>query len=214
MSALITRYLLYVGLILSSWQVHALDAPTFFDRATSAERYRAWIARFEHDLLAYQQALSLSPGINDDQIEAIFAASIVPHSRAIANVKDIFGRHRPAYSASGGIVFSGIPVILLEFLKKSYPAGYGGSFQEPAGSAFTNGLSVWYMHIQVGGPLDDTYFSSSKHFDFYELPPYGVLKRRAFPFLLFEDDGQMLRWGGIGQEYWNAVEITHGIQFH
>lgn len=213
MSHSLLRWLFYAGLALAPIFVLAQAAAPEFDRAAAAERYRAWEARFEQDLRKYAEESADNKAMTDKDIERIFAASVVPDSRAITNIRALFGDNKPAYTVSGEIVFSGGQTLLLKLLRQSYPAGQGGIFPEAADSPFPAKLSVWYMHIQGGELLESNYFSSPRHFNPYHLPANGVLERDAYPFLMFEERGDSLRWGGIGREYWGALTTLWNVQF-
>lgn len=202
-----------VALLLQMVCLPAL-AEASFDRAKQGERYRAWLAQFETDLKIYRAALADGKAQSADDVADIFRRSVVPGSRAHNNAQQIFGSQRPDYSTSGEIVFVGEARVLLNLLHRSVPAGYGGVFPEAAGSAFPSGLSVWYMHVDGGDELEQDYFASPKYFEPYRLPPHGVLVRKAYPFLLFEDAPDRLRLGGFSAEYWRILEIVWNIQFH
>ncbi len=202
-----------VAVLLQTVCVSAL-AQASFDRARQGERYRAWLAQFETDLRIYRAALAKGQAQSADEVAEIFKRSVVPGSRAHNNVQQMFGSQRPDYSTSGEIVFIGEGRLLLNLLHKSIPAGDGGAFPEAAGSAFPTGLSVWYMHVDAGDELEEDYFASPEYFEPYRLPPHGVLARKAYPFLLFEDGPDRLRLGGFSAEYWRILEIVWNSQFH
>lgn len=201
-----------VALLLQMASLPAL-AQTSFDRAKQGERYRAWLAQFETDLKAYRIALAQGKAQSAEEVADIFRRSIVPGSRAHNNAHQIFGSQRSDYSSSGEIVFVGQGRVLLNLLHESLPAGYGGAFPEAVDSPFPAGLAVWYMHVGAGDELEEEYFASPKYFEPYRLPPYGVLMRKAYPFLLFEDNSERLRLGGFGVEYWRILEIVWNKQF-
>lgn len=185
-----------------------------FDRAREGERYRTWLAQFESDLKIYRAAQANGKEQNAGKVADIFKRSLVPGSHALNIVRDTFGSQRPDYASSGEIVFAGEAPVLLNLLRNSVPAGYGGAFAEPAGSAFPSGLSVWYMHVDAAEEREQDYFASPRYFTPYRLPPYGVLARKAYPFLLFEDGPGRLRLGGVSAEYWGLFEIIWDSQFH
>lgn len=189
----------------------AEEKPQEFNRAASAAKYRDWLKQFDNDLAHYFNERN-SRELNDADIAHFFCNSVVPNSRAMANLKDLFLSGKPRATVSGEIVFVGPQRVLQRMLNSSIPAGYGGRFPEPTGSKFAAGMAVWYMHIQGGDALE-RYFDSPSNFDHYHLPPNGVLERRAYPFLLFEEEGRQIRWGGIGQEFWGAVESMYSTQF-
>jgi len=97
--------------------------------------------------------------------------------------------------------------------ENSVPAGYGGLFPEAPGSHFpSDRFSVWYMHIG-GSEVLQAYFDDKAQFPNYQLPPEGMLKRHAYPFLLFEDAGYALRLAGIGAEWMGAAVYLHRKQY-
>lgn len=184
-----------------------------FDRAKQGQRYRAWLAQFENDVRHYRSEIAKGGAQTDEEVARIFAHSVVPGSRAITNVREVFGSGGPDYSRGGEIVFVGPAPVVLQTLRVSVPAGAGGTFPESKESRFPRDLSVWYMHIDSSEDSQSRYFESREVFDPYHLPPTGKLERHAYPFLLFEDRGDALRFGGFSAEYWGLVQYLLQLQY-
>lgn len=186
-----------LGLMLS---VGSAFAQATFDRAAQAVRYRAWLAQFEQDAQQYKEELQEGTASTDEDVARIFKRTVVPGSRGILNVRTLFGG-----ITNGQISYGEVGRTALYFLNASVPAGYGGAFPE-TDSKYTKGASVWYMHIDYNYLLQEDYFENPAIFDQYQLPPNGVLKRKAYPFLMFDDREQELKFSGFSQEYWGAVQ--------
>lgn len=185
-----------------------------FEAERTTLRYRNWLSRFQRDLVELGADLAVKPGVSDDRVGIICKSSIVPHSRAalmisewLAEVADKRDDHR------GARRYVGLDSVVMLLLEDSVPAGFGGLFPETSESRFpSNRFSVWYMHI--GGPEAlQAYFDDKAQFPNYQLPPNGTLKRHAYPFLLFEDAGNMLRLAGIGAEWMGAAVYLHRKQY-
>ena len=183
------------------------------DRAKQGQRYRVWLAQFENDVRHYRSEIAKGGASTDEEIARIFARSVVPDSRAINNVRDVFGSGGPDYSRGGEIVFVGPAPVLLRTLRASVPAGAGGTFPESTQSHFPRDLSVWYMHIDGSEDSQSRYFEAHEVFNPYRLPPPGKLERHAYPFLLFEDHDDALRFGGFSAEYWGLVQYLLQLQY-
>ena len=185
-----------------------------FDRVKEGERYRQWYAQFQKDIEALREHVPSGQPISNAEVERWCANSLVPGSRAIDNVRGWVSGGGGVSAAGGGIVIVGPTRIVISLLESSMPAGQGGWYPEKEGSPFPDKtLRVWYMHIP-GTSILQTYFDEKSNFDPYRLPPDGVLERKAYPFLLFEDKGGRLRFGGVSQEWFGAVQYLHNIQFH
>jgi hypothetical protein len=185
-----------------------------FDRVAAGERYRRWHDAFRADVRRVIGLVPRDEEITAEHVEKICERSVVPGSRTPENFAVWLNQQRqqdrfPRTSASR-LGFLRVVDLMLE---DSIPAGQGGLFPEPAGSAFPDKtLTVWYMHVH-GGELLDSYFANPERFKPYRLPPEGTLARKAFPFLLFEDSGSSLRLGGFSAEWMGAVERMYSIQF-
>lgn len=193
-----------LGLMLSAGSAFAQAT---FDRAAQAERYRVWLAQFERDAQQYREELKKGTASTDADVARIFKKSIVPGSRGILNVRTLFGG-----VTNGEISYGEVGRTALYFLNASVPAGYGGVFPE-TDSRYAKGASVWYMHIDYNYLLQKDYFENPDVFDRYQLPPNGVLKRKAYPFLMFDDREPELKFSGFSNEYWGAVQYlwnSHG----
>lgn len=177
-----------------------------FEVDSALLRYRSWLAQFESDLARLSKNLNESADLSAEQIAIVCTRSVAPDSRAAAMVKewltDIADQRRSGHGANR---YAGVGAIAMLLLKDSVPAGYGGQFQEAPESHFpSNRFSVWYMHI-TGPEALQAYFDDKAQFPSYKLPPNGMLKRHAYPFLLFEDTGSALRLAGIGSEWMGAA---------
>ncbi len=188
------------------------QAQSGFDRVKQGERYRAWLTQFEADLQQYRQRLARGGAQSTDEVAAIFHRTLVPDSRAVRNVQQIFGTGEPDYSRGGEIIFVGAAPLLLGQLRRSLPAGAGGDYPEEAQSPFPPGLSVWYMHIDSSDAIDDRCFGPGV-FDTYHLPPSGTFERKAYPFLVFEDRRPALRLGGISAEFVAVLQCVDQTQY-
>lgn len=185
-----------------------------FDRVKEGERYRQWYAQLQKDIESLLAHVPSGAPLTNEDIERWCANSLVPGSRAIHNLRDWLSGGAGISRAGGGIAIVGPTTILISLLESSIPAGQGGLFPEKEGSGFPDKtLTVWYMHIP-GNSVLQPYFDDARNFKPYRLPAEGVLERNAFPFLLFEDKGGRLRFGGVSQEWFGAVQYLHGIQLH
>ena len=178
------------------------------------ERYRHWLAQLHADLAQLAAQTKGAVGISHDSIEKFCSKSIVPHSRGAHLFSELLtgaaGR-RSERGARGR--YAGTETVTLHLLDVSVPAGYGGTFPEAAGSKFpSNRFSVWYMHLGAGDMLE-LYFKDKSLFSAYALPPDGQLRRKAFPFLLFETTGSTLRLAGAGNEWFDAVNYLIQKQY-
>ena len=204
--------------LLAGWLFCALlicAAPAWaFDRVKEGERYRQWYAQLQKDIETLREQVPSGKPLSNEDVERWCANSLVPGSRAIENLRSWLSSGSGVSAAGGGIVIVGPTAIIMSLLESSIPAGQGGLFPEKEGSAFPDkALTVWYMHIS-GGSILQPYFADGRSFKPYRLPPPGVLERDAYPFLLFEDRGGRLRFGGVSQEWFGAVQYLHSIQFH
>lgn len=186
-----------------------------FDRASEGQRYRRWLADFQRDVRRLATEVTADTALTLEHVHRCCASTVVPHSRAASNVLEWVGSSRPTRRSGsyGEIAWAGPLQLVLRVLSLSVPAGNGGLYPEPAGSDLPDrALSVWYMHINGGEDLQ-RYFDHPKSFAPYHLPPDGQLERKAYPFLLFEDQPTGLRWGGIGQEWFGAIQSLYDMQF-
>lgn len=213
MNGLLSRRQVLMTCILAALPGQAAWA---FDRVGAGERYRQWLKQLKSDLQAVTREVPADEPITVDHINKLCASSVVPDSRAAANFRDWLNESRKygERTVSGEIVFVGPLTIIMRLLESSIPAGQGGLYPEPAGSSFPDrALSVWYMHVHGGEHLQ-RYFDNSEVFKPYHLPPDGQLERGAYPFLMFEDKDQRLRFGGVGREWYGAVGWLYEMQFH
>ena len=185
---------------------HALDGAN--------ERYRQWLAQLHADLAQLTAQTKGAVSISHDHIEKFCSKSIVAHSRGAHFFSELLtgaAERRSERGARGR--YAGSEMVTLQLLDVSVPAGYGGLFPEAAGSRFpSNRYSVWYMHLGAGDMLEP-YFQDKALFSPYALPPDGQLRRKAFPFLLFETTGSTLRLGGAGNEWFGAVNYLIQKQY-
>lgn len=130
------------------------------DRFAGAnERYRRWLAQLRIDLESiFARGLS-EEEFTEALMEKFFAKSVVPNSRASGTLRAWLAedakqgadkRRRRRIPSFGSLA--------IELFGHCVPAGYGGLFPEPSGSAFSsNRAEVWYMHID-GGDMLQPYF--------------------------------------------------------
>ena len=178
------------------------------------ERYRQWLAQLHADLAQLAAQTKGAVGISQDQIENFCSKSIVPHSRGAHLFSELLTGAAERRSESGARVrYAGQEMVTLQLFDVSVPAGYGGLFPEAAGSKFpSNRFSVWYMHLDAGEMLEP-YFKDKSLFSPYALPPDGQLRRKSFPFLLFETIGSTLRLAGASDEWFGAVNYLIQKQY-
>ncbi len=186
-----------------------------FDRAAAGAAYEQWFEQFISDVGRLRNALIDKPDLTPDDVDKICAASIASHSRMSEFVLDLAQNSvRKGDVHSGGEIVSYGPLYILQrVLAESLPAGDGGVWLEPEANKFTaTDVRVLYVHIH-GGSLLAEYFNDSDNFSPYRLPPDGVLQRKAYPFLLFQNQQGRLRLAGLGQEYWGALNYLYSKQF-
>ncbi|CAB3650695.1 hypothetical protein LMG3458_00049 [Achromobacter deleyi] len=164
-----------------------------FDRAAELQRYRAWMQHFTQDLdtLAATRAALTGP-----QLDALFARSVVPGSRASAFIRQAFTRPAGDHAY---LPVHGAQNVVVAVLNSAIPAGEGGLYPETEPDLQGQDLTVWYLHVDVGN-MTNTYLESSGNFTPYRLPPAGKLERNAFPFVLMDTRGDTLRLGGVSRE--------------
>lgn len=178
-----------------------------FDRAAELQRYRAWMQRFTQDMgtLASRRA-----ALTESQLDALFARSVVPGSRASAFIRQAFtqpaGEH--AY-----LPVHGPRAVVMAVFNSAIPAGEGGPYPETDPSLQGLDLTVWYLHVDVGD-MTNTYLESPANFSPYRLPPAGKLERNAFPFVLMETRGDALRLGGVSRELAGLIiDLQHAAAY-
>ena len=186
---------------------HAAAAqPQPFDRQLENQRYQQWLDAFRQDL----QTLRQSPDPANADIDALFAKTLVPGSRATQVVKSLV--QAPGASTHGEIRFVGILRVFLGALSQSVVAGDGGVYPDTQDAYKSQTLRVRYMHVDGGGRLE-RYFNNPEIFNPYRLPDPGVFERNAYPFLLFEDSHGSLRLGGVSKEFWDLVKFMDALQY-
>ena len=164
-----------------------------FDRAAELQRYRAWMQRFTQDMDTL--AATRTP-LTDPQLDALFARSVVPGSRASAFIRQAFTRPAGDHAY---LPVHGAQTVVMAVLNSAIPAGQGGLYPETDASLQGPDLTVWYLHVDVGD-MTNTYLESPANFSPYRLPPAGKLERNAFPFVLMDTRGDTLRLGGVSRE--------------
>ncbi|MBB1592618.1 hypothetical protein [Achromobacter sp. UMC46] len=177
-----------------------------FDRELENQRYRQWLHDFRQDF----QKLRQSPGRADADVDALFANTLVPGSRASQLVKEV--ARAQGDSTHGEIRFVGIQRVFMAALANAVVAGDGGVYPETQAAFKQQTLRVRYMHVDGGGRLE-SYFNNPEVFKPYRLPDPGVLTRDAYPFLLFEDAQGKLRLGGVSKEFWDLVKHMDAQQY-
>lgn len=177
-----------------------------FDRQLENQRYQQWLDAFRQDL----QTLRQSPDPANADIDALFAKTLVPGSRATQVVKSLV--QAPGASTHGEIRFVGILRVFLGALSESVVAGDGGIYPDTQDAYKSQTLRVRYMHVDGGGRLE-RYFNNPEIFKPYRLPDPGAFERNAYPFLLFEDSHGTLRLGGVSKEFWDLVKFMDALQY-
>jgi hypothetical protein len=177
-----------------------------FDRQAENQRYQQWLRDFKQDLLRLRQ----SPDPTQADVDALFANTVVPGSRATGLVKELAAAKQG--STSGEIHFVGIQRVLLGALSDAVVAGDGGIYPDTQAAYQKDALRVRYMHVDGGGRLE-RHFSNPEVFKPYRLPAPGVFARDAYPFLLFEEHNGKLRLGGVSREFWDLVRFMDALQY-
>lgn len=177
-----------------------------FDLHAENIRYQQWLGEFRQDLLRLRQ----SPDARQADIDALFARTVVPGSRATALLERLAGANPGG--TSGEIHFVGIQRVFLAALSDAVVAGDGGVYPETQAAYQQTALRVRYLHVDGGGRLE-RYFNDPEVFDPYRLPDPGVLTRGAYPFLLFEERDGKLRLGGVSKEFWDLVTFMDALQY-
>ncbi len=191
----------------------ALASPALaFDRVAQKKRYGVWLQSLRADLNELRRRVPDGEEVTLEHVAEWCQRSVVPGSRFAQNLAQLVTQARAQSNVPGRRHRGTLDVTLLTF-RSAIPAGQGGMFPEPQDSGFSDGtLRVWYMHIHDHGHLAG-YFKDPSHFDPYRLPPDGQLQRKAYPFLLFEDQPDRLRLGGVSAEWHGAVTRIFDIQF-
>lgn len=197
-------WLLMLGALLFLQAGGAAAQP--FDRYAENRRYQEWLSDFRQDLLRLRD--SANPQQAD--IDALFARSVVPGSRATTLMRNLAaaapGRTR------GEIHFAGIQWVFLAVLSDAVIAGDGGIYPDTQAAYQKDVLHVRYLHVDGGGRLE-RYFSDPDVFKPYRLPDAGVYQRDVYPFLLFEERDGKLRLGGVSKEFWDLVKFVDALQY-
>lgn len=184
----------------------AVAAAQPFDRHAENVRYQQWLGEFRQDLLRLRQSADAQPG----DIDALFAGTVVPGSRATALLEQLAAAH--SGGKSGEIHFVGIRRVFLAALSDAVVAGDGGIYPETQTAFQQPALRVRYVHVDGGGRLE-RYFNDPDVFKPYRLPEPGVFARNAYPFLLFEERDGKLRLGGVSREFWDLVTFMDALQY-
>lgn len=181
---------------------------------SASVRYRAWLEQFKRDMARLHAHAGKEGGASEEQVGSMCVASIVPHSRAALMVSEwVTGEGDNGSTRRRRTRYADVATVAMALLDHSIPAGLGGLFPEQTGSRFPSGrFTVWYMHVREPDALK-SYFEDKSVFPIYALPPHGVLKRHAYPFLLFEDSGAALRLAGIGAEWMGAAVHLYKKQY-
>lgn len=190
---------------LMAFQSASVAAQTF-DRHAENVRYQQWLGEFRQDLLRLRQSADAQPG----DIDALFAGTVVPGSRATALLEQLAAAH--SGGKSGEIHFVGIRRVFLAALSDAVVAGDGGIYPETQTAFQHPALRVRYVHVDGGGRLE-RYFNDPEVFKPYRLPEPGVFARNAYPFLLFEERDGKLRLGGVSREFWDLVTFMDALQY-
>ena len=206
-----------IGAVVLCFLLLLLTAPHpahAFDRVSAGQRYRQWYAQLQSDLYDLVENVPRNRPVTREDVERWCARSVVPGSRAVPNLVEFLS---VLPSLENGkqkrLSYPSALRLIMGVLDLSLPAGDGGLFPEAVGAPFPNKtLQVWYMHID-GGSLLQPYFADTNAFKPYHLPASGTLERDAYPFLLFEDGKNGLRFGGFGQEWWGAVSTLNNAQY-
>ena len=204
------RVSLLAGLSLALTRFPALGSSS----DSAAVRYRAWLEQFKRDIARLHAYVGSEGSVSEDQVGGMCGASIAPHSRAALMVSEWIADERDnGNGRRRSTRYADLETVVLSLLELSIPAGLGGLFPEQHGSRFPSELfTVWYMHVRGPDALT-SYFEDKSQFPQYALPPHGVLKRRAYPFILFEDSGNALRLAGIGAEWMGAAVHLYEKQY-
>ncbi|WP_234015852.1 hypothetical protein [Achromobacter spanius] len=177
-----------------------------FDRHAENVRYQQWLGEFRQDLLRLRQSADAQP----EDINTLFAGTVVPGSRASALLEKLAAAH--SGGTSGEIHFVGIRRVFLAALSDAVVAGDGGIYPETQTAFQQPALRVRYVHVDGGGRLE-RYFNDPEVFKPYRLPEPGVFARNAYPFLLFEERDGKLRLGGVSREFWDLVTFMDALQY-
>lgn len=177
-----------------------------FDRQAENQRYQQWLHDFQQDF----QQLLLAPDPKTADVDALFAKTLVPGSRATQAVREL--AQAPRGSTQGQIRFVGIQRVFMAALSSAVVAGDGGIYPDTHADYKKDALRVRYVHVDGGGRLE-RYFSNPEIFKPYRLPAPGEFARDAYPFLLFEDHQGKLRLGGISKEFWDLVKFMDTLQY-
>lgn len=187
----------------------AIAAPQPFDRHAENMRYQQWLGEFRQDLLRLRQSADTQP----QDIDALFAGTVVPGSRATALLEKLAAADPGGTGGtSGEIHFMGIRRVFLAALSDAIVAGDGGIYPETQTAFQHPALRVRYVHVDGGGRLE-RYFNDPEVFRPYRLPEPGVFARNAYPFLLFEEREGKLRLGGVSKEFWDLVTFLDALQY-
>lgn len=173
-----------------------------FDRAAQQQRYRAWLAVFKQDM---DRLASTRRPLSEDELDAMFAGSVVPGSRGAAFIRQTFTQRA---NGAAYVPRPGPRPVFMAVLDSAIPAGQGGRYPEDDPALDATPLTVWYLHVDVGD-MTNTYLLSEKHFTPYRLPAPGTLARNAYPFVLMDLQGATPRLGGISAELWGLITYLH-----
>jgi hypothetical protein len=218
LSPALQRFIRLLALILTvslvAMTVGLAHAETF-DRVAAKKRYVDWYGRFEADFRMFAQAVGTASAesLDKPRVNRIFAQSVVPDSRMAGMLLGLANRPNMMRGNQGDPPVGAHTYVMLRTLRSALPAGYGGAYTNKEPIPSDAGSFIWYLHVH-SGETNSGVFRNPEVFNPYHLPPYGVMERNAYPFIVFCEIEGKLYAAGLSAEFVEVVDAMWNRQLY
>jgi TPR repeat protein len=185
---------------------------TSFDRIAAKKRYQDWYRRFQANFRVFAKAVG-TDSLDAARVNKIFADSVVPDSRMIRTLLGFVVEPDAMRGSYGDPPVAARTYVMLRMMEHALPAGYGGPFRTAYPRASDAGSFIWYLHLHTNEATSDVFLNPGI-FNAYHLPPYGVMERKAYPFISFCEVGGKLYVAGLSAELVDVVDATWHRQLY
>jgi hypothetical protein len=197
--------------VLVASSVHPAHAQTF-DRISAKKQYTDWVLRFATDFRTLLDAAETGSA-NTALVDKAFSHSVIPDSRMARMLREFADKPEMLRGNRGDPPVAGRAIIMLMALGNALPAGYGGPYYNEKPIPSDAGSFIWYLHVHTDETTSGV-FRNTKVFDPYHLPPYGVMERKAYPFINFREVDGSLYATGLSAEFLDVVEALWHRQLY